>query len=95
MNKIQLIYADLQRTHRDQNVIRLDTIGTRNDLEKHGLTLREGETYWFWRDDEIDDPLIFSGIAKFDVGSQQWLAAIDPMSITHLSQSEFAKTENN
>lgn len=90
MNNIKFIYADLQRSHVTENEIRLDTFGTQQDLKRHGIVFREGETYWFWRDDEINDPLIFSAKVRFDKDLEKWIANVDPTTIKHLSESQFA-----
>jgi|SRR3989344_6878792 len=90
MDDIIFIYGDLQRSYVNENEIRLDTYGTQQDLKRHNVTFKEGETYWFWRDDEPNDPLIFSGIVRFDKDSEKWIVKVNPSTIKHLSESQFA-----
>lgn len=88
---IKFIYGDLQRSFNKENEIRLDTFGTRQDLERYGIEFEAGKCYWFWRDSEEGDPLIFSAKVKYDKDLSKWIAEIDISTIKHLSESEFAK----
>lgn len=88
---IKFIYGDLQRSYDKENEIRLDTFGTHQDLKRHGIEFEAGKRYWFWRDDEENDPLIFSAKVRYDKDLSKWIAEIDTLTIKHLSESEFAK----
>ncbi len=90
MEKIKFIYADLQKTGDKENSILLTTIGTKKDLEKHEVKFEEGETYWFWRDNEIDNPLVFPAKVRFNKDLNAWIADYDPNSIKEFLDSEFA-----
>lgn len=89
MKNIKFIYADLQRSHVNKEEILLDTYGTQQDLKRHGITFKEGETYWFWRDDEVNNPIIFSAKVRFDKNIKKWIANVDLSTIKHLSESQF------
>lgn len=80
------IYADLMKVHQSEEEILLNTVGTKKDLEEHGINFEEGKEYWFWTDDKENDPLIFSGIVRFDLASKEWIAKIDLQAIKHLSE---------
>ncbi len=73
------IYADLNKF--GSGVVPLTTIGTRRDLEEHGIALKENLVLTFYMDDVDEngnpDKLIFSGIVQFDTVNQRWVAEID------------------
>ena len=92
MENIKFIYADTQRTFDTEDTIRLDTHGTKMDLEKYGIVFEESKNYWFYRDDMENDPLIFTAKVSFNPQLGVWTGKIDSSTLTHLSKSTFGKT---
>lgn len=84
----KFIYADPMKDHNENEIV-LNTIGTKKDLEKYGISFEENGTYWFWVDNEEGDPLVFSGVVRFDKDLNEWVAKIDRNHIQPLSKSEF------
>jgi len=89
----QRIYADLNKweeVNGDFRVI-LTTLGTRQDLQKYGITLEEGLRLTFWMDDGDDagnlDPLYFDGVVHYDESTQNWVAVVDPENIRNASET--------
>lgn len=70
----------------------LDTLGTKKDLERYGITLSEGLRLTFWSDDTDDqgnfDPLIVEGTVEFNSKINEWVARIDDTKIRHDSQQD-------
>ena len=83
------IYADFQNLD-DQNRIRLDSIGTREDLDRSGLDLREGLRISLYTDDADDegnpDDLLAEGTVEFNAEEQCWVVAVDWNRLTHASE---------
>lgn len=93
MDKPQ-IYADLNKWEEVEGQFRviLTTRGTHEDLQKHGLTLKEGMTLDFWTDDGDaegnSDPLYFQGVVTYDPKANCWTAAVNPEAIHHASEEK-------
>jgi len=82
------VYADFQNLD-DQNRLRLTCAGTRSDLERQGIELREGLVLTFYADDADDegrpDELRVEGVVSFDAGQGCWVAAVDWTALRHAS----------
>ena len=94
MNEPARIYADLMNTdgrkHPDGlRRILLNTQGTKEDLERQGIELRENLKLLLYSDDADNDgrsdPLLVEGTAHFDTDHERWLAVIDWDSFRHES----------
>jgi hypothetical protein len=83
------VYADFQNLD-DQNRLRLTCAGTRRDLERQGIELREGMALTLYSDDAKDngepDELFAEGVVHYDEAANCWVAAIDWNAIRHASQ---------
>ena len=82
------LYADFQNLD-DENRLRLTCVGTRRDLERQGLELREGMTVTLYTDDANDngqrDELLADGVVHYDAAENCWVATIDWNAIRHKS----------
>jgi hypothetical protein len=82
------VYADFQNLD-DQNRLRLTCAGTRRDLERQGIDLREGMALTVYTDDANDegqaDELLADGIVHYDLQENCWVVAIDWRAIRHAS----------
>ena len=83
------IYADFQNLD-GENRLRLTCAGTRRDLERQGIQLREGMVLTLYTDDANDegqsDELLAEGIVHYNQAETCWVAAIDWQTIRHASQ---------
>jgi hypothetical protein len=83
------VYADLQNLD-DENRLRLVCAGTRRDLERQQIQLREGLTLTLYTDDADDagqpDELFADGIVQYNEQEKCWVAAIDWQVIRHRSE---------
>jgi hypothetical protein len=83
------IYADFQNLD-DQNRIRLNTVGTREDLGRAGLELSEGLRISLYTDDADDDghpdDLLAEGTVEFNAEEECWVAAVDWKRLAHASE---------
>ena len=74
------VYADFQNLD-DENRLRLTCAGTRRDLERQGIELREGMNLTLYTDDATDDgqpdELLAEGVVHYDSAENCWVAAID------------------
>jgi len=74
------VYADFQNLD-DENRLRLTCAGTRLDLERQALELREGMVLTLYTDDATDDgqsdELLADGVVHFNQAENCWVAAID------------------
>jgi hypothetical protein len=81
-----LVYADFQNLD-DENRLRLTCAGTRRDLERQGIKLREGLPLTLYTDDATDegqpDHLLADGIAQYNEAEKCWVAAIDWNALRH------------
>jgi hypothetical protein len=94
LNELLRVYADFMNTdgriHPDGlRRILLNTQGTREDLERQGIELRENLKLLLYSDDADNDgrsdPLLVEGTVHFDSEHDQWLAVIDWGSLRHES----------
>jgi hypothetical protein len=85
------IYADFQNLD-DENRIKLTCRGTLQDLQRHGIQLREGMHLTFYTDDADSegrpDPLLLDGIVHFDAAERHWVAAVDWTKLRRTSQAQ-------
>ena len=84
------IYADFQDLD-DANRLRLTCAGTREDLARQGLQLKEGLVLTLYMDDADDqgqaDELRAEGVVQFNHEERCWVAAIDWSAIRHASRT--------
>jgi hypothetical protein len=82
------VYADFQNLD-NENRLRLTCAGTRRDLERQALELREGMVLTLYTDDATDDgqsdELLADGVVHFNTPENCWVAAIDWQAIRHAS----------
>jgi hypothetical protein len=82
------IYADFQNLD-DSNRLRLTCAGTREDLERQGIELREGLVLTFYMDDADDrgkpDELRTEGVVHYDETESTWVASVDWSAVRHAS----------
>lgn len=95
----QRVYADLNKWEEVEGQFRviLTTRGTSEDLQKHGITLEEGQVLDFWMDDGDangnPDPLHFPGEVHYDEQKSRWVADVNPDAIYHASEREAMRQE--
>ncbi len=82
------IYADFHNAD-VQGRLRLDCVGTAEDLERQNLHLHEGQLVTFYSDDLDDkgvlDELLAEGVVSFSKEENCWVATIDWDAIRHAS----------
>jgi hypothetical protein len=82
------IYADFQNLD-DANRLRLTCVGTKEDLERQGIELREGLVLTFSMDDANDrgepDELRSEGAVHYSEQEGCWVALVDWSAIRHAS----------
>ena len=87
------VYADFQNLD-DENRLRLTCVGTRRDLERQGIQLRQGMALTLYTDDADDqgqpDELRAEGIVHFNEHEKCWVAAIDWDALRHASEESTA-----
>jgi hypothetical protein len=85
------VYADFQRLD-DSNRLILDCQGTRRDLDRQGIPLREGLELTLYTDDQDDDgrplELLVDAVVHYDPTASRWVAAIDWDAIHHAEASD-------
>jgi hypothetical protein len=88
MNKPR-VYADFHNLD-DCNRLRLNCVGTLDDLARQGIELKEGLALMFYTDDADDqgqkDELETEGVVHFDTHEQCWLATVDWSCLHHASE---------
>jgi len=86
-----LVYADFQNLD-DENRLRLTCAGTRRDLERQGIALREGMALTLYTDDADGegqpDKLLADGFVQYNEAEKCWVAAIDWNAIRHEKDQE-------
>jgi hypothetical protein len=84
------VYADFQNLD-DENRLRLTCAGTRRDLERQGIELREGMSLTLYADDADDegklDELLAEAVVQYNDAEKCWAAAIDWNAIRHASDA--------
>jgi hypothetical protein len=82
------VYADFHNAD-SQGRIRLNCIGTMEDLSRQNVQLREGLALTLYTDDLDDkgrlDELLAEGVVSFSEEEHCWVAAIDWDAIRHAS----------
>jgi hypothetical protein len=85
------VYADFQNLD-DSNRLRLTCAGTREDLERQGIELREGLRLMLYMDDADEagrpDELRADGIVQFNGDEHCWVAAINWSALRHASEEK-------
>ena len=85
------IYADFQSLD-DENRLKLTCRGTLQDLQRHGIQLREGLRLTFYTDDADHqgrpDDLLVDGVVQFDAAERCWVAAVDWTKLRRTSQEK-------
>jgi hypothetical protein len=83
------VYADFQNLD-DENRLRLVSAGTRRDLERQRIELREGMALTLYTDDADDagrsDELLADGIVQYNEQEKCCVAAIDWQALRHASE---------
>ena len=91
------IYADFQNLD-ELNRLKLNCIGTAEDLRRQGIQLREGLVLTFYTDDGdeqgADDELRAEGTVQFNQEERCWVAAVDWSALWHASD-ERIQVESN
>ncbi|MBI1762689.1 MAG: hypothetical protein HYR56_14740 [Acidobacteria bacterium] len=86
---IERIYADFHKID-DTGRLVLCCYGTKRDLAKHQLELRDGLTLTFYMDDGDEhgnpDNLIVQGVVQFNKLTNEWVAEIDWEQMRHESE---------
>jgi hypothetical protein len=82
------VYADLHNADA-QGRLRLNCVGTIEDLARQQIELREGLNLTFYSDDTDDsgapDKLLVDGVVSFSAEEDCWVATIDWPAIRHTS----------
>lgn len=82
------IYADFHNAD-SQGRLRLNCVGTTEDLFRQGVVLREGLALTFYADDLDEegrmDELLVEGVVSFSPEEHCWVAVIDWSAINHAS----------
>jgi len=82
------VYADFQNADAEGR-LRLNCVGTSEDLAQQQISLREGMTLTLYSDDLDDtgqlDELLADGVVRFSEEENCWVAAIDWSAIRHAS----------
>jgi hypothetical protein len=85
------VYADFHNADA-QGRLRLNCIGTTEDLARQAITLRDGMPLTLFADDVGEDgqldELLVDGIAKFSAEENCWVAAINWSAIRHASNDQ-------
>jgi hypothetical protein len=92
------IYADFHNADA-QGRIRLNCVGTREDLSQQQVELREGLALTLYSDDLDDkgqlDELLADGIVSFSEQEHCWVARIDWTAIHHASDGRIPGAGRN
>lgn len=88
------VYADFQNLD-DSNRVRLTCAGTRQDLARQGIELREGLALTLYTDDADDqgrpDELRVEGVVQYNAAERCWVAAVDWTALRHASDEAAAR----
>jgi hypothetical protein len=90
------VYADFHNADASGR-LRLNCVGTAEDLARQGITLREGMSLTLYSDD-LDtkgqlDELMVDGVVSFSEEEHCWVAAIAWSAIHHASEEQSAPTD--
>src|SRR3954463_4453959 len=87
---IPRVYADFQNLD-DHNRVRLTCAGTRADLDRLGIALREGLALTLAMDDGDEagqpDELLADGTVHWNADEQCWVAVVDWSALRHASDA--------
>ena len=87
-----LIYADFNNLGDAPHRLRLTCAGTKADLERLGLQLRDGLPLTLYTDDADDegrtDNLLVDGTVQFSELENGWVAAVDWDTLRHESDAQ-------
>ncbi len=90
------IYADFHNADR-KGRLRLNNLGTMEDLAKQGIELCEGLHLSFYADDLDErgklDELLANGIVSYSVDENIWVAEIDWNAIRHSSDDDHVHSQ--
>ncbi len=82
------VYADFHNLD-DQNRIRLTCAGTKDDLARLGIDLKDGMLITFYMDDADDagraDELCVEGVVQYDESEACWVASVKWSAVRHAS----------
>src|SRR2546422_2402567 len=85
------VYADFQNLD-DSNRLRLTCAGTREDLSRQAIELRDGLVLTFYTDDADDqgrpDELRVEGVVHYDQQEQCWIGVVDWSALRHGSDED-------
>jgi hypothetical protein len=88
------VYADFHNAD-SQGRLRMNCVGTTEDLARQHVQLHEGMLLTLYSDDLDDkgqpDELLVEGTASFSEDEHCWVAAIDWSAIRHASEGEIAR----
>ena len=86
MPRVPQVYVDFQNADRKGRV-RLNCAGTREDLARQNVKLREGLSLILYSDDADDagkpDRLQVAGTVEFSNDEREWVAVIDWAALRH------------
>ena len=90
------VYADFHNADANGR-LRLNCVGTIEDLSRQGVALREGMLLTIYSDD-LDakghaDELLVDGVVSFSEEEHCWVAAIDWSAIHHASEEQIAPAD--
>jgi hypothetical protein len=92
------VYADFHNAD-SQGRLRLNCIGTIEDLAEQHIDLRAGLLLTLYSDDLDDegqlDELLVDGVVSFSEHEHCWVAAIDWAAIHHASESQGSPADGN
>jgi len=87
--KLPRVYADFNKQDRDGRLV-LTCAGTKQDLERLGLTLSDGLKLLFYADDTDEngkpDDIEVEGVVTYDPTNERWVAAYQAGEIRHASE---------
>jgi hypothetical protein len=90
------VYADFHNADASGR-LRLNCVGTIEDLAQQGITLRQGMRLTLYSDDlDADgqpDELRVNGVVTFSEEEHCWVAAIDWSAIRHASEEQMAPAD--
>lgn len=88
------IYADFHNAD-SQGRLRLNCIGTTEDLARQAITFREGMAVTLYADDlDADghlDEMLVDGVVSYSAEENCWVATIDRTAIHHTSDERAAR----
>ena len=92
------VYADFHNADANGR-LRLNCVGTVEDLARQGITLRDGMPLTLYSDD-LDakgqlDELLVDGVVSFSQEEHCWVAAIDWSAIRHASDGPGPRANGN